>query len=159
MLGYGVAGCSRSSSPAASPELVPFYRLPLLEQKANFITLAPQTQLQIAYERYWGEPRIEWFAEAIASETHLIPFLLADLKQGTDGSRIELIAFIFQHMSARYADVAAHAPVMDELRAKRKTVQNELIGAQLDGWIEQMMYHHSTLWLKRKDGGSSAPSR
>jgi len=145
-----VATACSNSRPTLSPELVSFYQLPPIEQKAVFVTLDPRIQLEIAHHTYWGEPRIEWFADTIAAETHLLPFLSADLTKAADDARIELIAYILQHMAARYRDVANYDPVMNALRNKRRTMKSELAGSQVDGWMEQISYHHLNDWAKTR---------
>jgi len=149
LLSLAGSACAKSR-PAPAAELALFFQKPELEQKATFITLDPRTQFEIAHAKYWGEPRNDWFAAAMAGETHLLPFLHSRLREATDDGQVELIAWILQHMAARYADVGSNEQLMDDLRRKGSATKSELIGSQVSGWVKNIEYFHLNVWSTQR---------
>ena len=133
-----------------SSDVQAFVRLPRKEQKVQFADLDAARQLSVAYWFYWNEPRDVWFVDMIAAETHLLPFLTKRLEESTDEGEIEMIAYILQHMSARYVDIVERSPVLAILEGKSRTMRNDGLKYQVQAWIAQIRVSHDEIWSSHR---------
>ena len=142
--------CQGRCSRERSSDVDAFVRLPRKEQKMQFVYLDAAHQLSVAYGSYWNEPSDVWFVDRIAEETHLLPFLTERLEKSTDEGEIEMIAYILQHMSARYVDVADRSPVLGILEGKARAMRDEGLRYRVEAWTRQIRVSHDEIWSSNR---------